>query len=75
MSESASQAVRLPEETGAAPDLFSKFDGVIAQRQALLDSGLEDPFGLVMERVLSPHPGDLQRARHDPAGAPTITWG
>ncbi len=35
-------------------DLFSKFDPVIKQRKDLLDSGLEDPFGLVMERVLSP---------------------
>ncbi|RVQ69696.1 aminotransferase class I/II-fold pyridoxal phosphate-dependent enzyme [Croceicoccus ponticola] len=37
-----------------ARDLFSKFDPIIKQRQDLLDSGLEDPFGLVMERVLSP---------------------
>src|ERR1700684_1058493 len=35
-------------------DLFSKFDGLIAERQALLDSGVRDPFGLVMEKVLSP---------------------
>lgn len=35
-------------------DLFSKFDPLIRQRQDLLDSGYEDPFGLVMERVLSP---------------------
>ncbi len=40
----------------AAParDLFSKFDALIAERQALLDSGVRDPFGLVMEKVLSP---------------------
>ena len=35
-------------------DLFSKFDPLIAQREALLSTGLTDPFGLVMEKVLSP---------------------
>lgn len=40
--------------TGDTPDLMSKFDGLIAQRQALLDSGVTDPFGLVMEQVKSP---------------------
>ena len=35
-------------------DLFSKFDPLIEQREALLASGMEDPFNLVMERVLSP---------------------
>ncbi|MEA3066026.1 MAG: 8-amino-7-oxononanoate synthase, partial [Sphingomonadales bacterium] len=35
-------------------DLFSKFDALIAERQALLDTGVSDPFGLVMENVLSP---------------------
>jgi 8-amino-7-oxononanoate synthase len=35
-------------------DLFSKFDPLIAERQALLDTGVRDPFGLVMEEVLSP---------------------
>lgn len=37
-----------------ATDLFSKFDPLIAQRQALLDTGVMDPFSLVMEKVLSP---------------------
>ncbi|HEY7809315.1 MAG TPA: aminotransferase class I/II-fold pyridoxal phosphate-dependent enzyme [Allosphingosinicella sp.] len=36
------------------PDLFSKFDALIAEREALLDTGVRDPFGLVMEKVLSP---------------------
>jgi len=36
------------------PDLFSKFDPVIAQREALLESGITDPFNLVMEGVESP---------------------
>ena len=35
-------------------DLFSKFDGIIELRRNLLASGREDPFGLVMEKVLSP---------------------
>jgi 8-amino-7-oxononanoate synthase len=35
-------------------DLFSKFDALIAEREALLDTGVRDPFGLVMEEVLSP---------------------
>ncbi|WP_345777707.1 serine palmitoyltransferase [Sphingomicrobium clamense] len=35
-------------------DLFSKFDPIIAQHKGLIDSGLTDPFGLVMEEVLSP---------------------
>ena len=36
------------------PDLMSKFDGLIAERQALLDSGVTDPFAIVMEQVRSP---------------------
>ena len=56
------EAVRTPmdpaDETGISPshgrDLFSKFDALIAERQALLDTGVKDPFGLVMEKVLSP---------------------
>ena len=39
---------------GGSGDLFSKFDSLIRQRQELLDTGLTDPFGLVMERVESP---------------------
>jgi 8-amino-7-oxononanoate synthase len=35
-------------------DLFSKFDPLIAQRAALLSTGITDPFSLVMEKVLSP---------------------
>jgi 8-amino-7-oxononanoate synthase len=35
-------------------DLFSKFDPLIAMREGLLSTGQEDPFSLVMERVLSP---------------------
>lgn len=35
-------------------DLFSRFDPLIAQREALLATGITDPFSLVMEKVLSP---------------------
>lgn len=35
-------------------DLFSKFDGLIAEREALLATGVRDPFAIVMEKVLSP---------------------
>ena len=37
-----------------ATDLFSKFDPLIAERDALLATGVRDPYGMVMERVLSP---------------------
>ena len=58
MSEGISQADR-PQalEAADAPaqrDLFSKFDAIIHTRETLLASGVEDPFGLVMEQVLSP---------------------
>jgi glycine C-acetyltransferase/8-amino-7-oxononanoate synthase len=35
-------------------DLFSKFDALIETREQLLSTGLTDPFGLVMEEVVSP---------------------
>ena len=35
-------------------DLFSKFDPLIELRRSLLATGQEDPFNLVMERVISP---------------------
>ena len=35
-------------------DLFSKFDPLIEMREGLLASGVTDPFGMVMERVISP---------------------
>ncbi|MEO1921121.1 MAG: 8-amino-7-oxononanoate synthase [Sphingomonadales bacterium CG12_big_fil_rev_8_21_14_0_65_65_10] len=54
MSEGISQPDQPEPHPGEGKDLFSKFDSLIGQRQALLDSGLEDPFNLVMEKVLSP---------------------
>ncbi len=35
-------------------DLFSKFDGLIAEREALAASGVRDPFGIVMDEIKSP---------------------
>jgi 8-amino-7-oxononanoate synthase len=54
MSEGIIQADQPPALEGHSPDLFSKFDDLIAMRQGLLDTGIEDPFSLVMEKVLSP---------------------
>jgi len=41
-------------EIASKSDLFSKFDDLIQTRESLLASGVEDPFDLVMEKVLSP---------------------
>ena len=41
-------------DTVTTSDLFSKFDEIIGVREHLLASGVEDPFSLVMEKVLSP---------------------
>jgi len=58
MTEAARTPFDPADETGVAPshgrDLFSKFDPLIAERKALLDTGVRDPFALVMETVLSP---------------------
>ncbi|MEM6475398.1 MAG: aminotransferase class I/II-fold pyridoxal phosphate-dependent enzyme [Pseudomonadota bacterium] len=35
-------------------DLLSKFDGMIQLRETILATGVEDPYNLVMEKVLSP---------------------
>ena len=50
-----------PEALDLAPapvaperDLMSKFDALIAERQALIDTGVTDPFAIVMEQVKSP---------------------
>ena len=40
--------------TATAGDLFSKFDPLIEMRTNLLATGMTDPFGLVMEKVISP---------------------
>jgi 8-amino-7-oxononanoate synthase len=54
MSEGVSPADRPAPCAGAAVDLFDKFDETIRMRERLLAGGVEDPFSLVMEKVLSP---------------------
>ena len=54
MSEGIGQADQPQVLEGDERDLFSKFDEIIRTREALLANGVEDPFGLVMEQVLSP---------------------
>ena len=54
MSDGIDEADRPVVLHAAKGDLFSKFDPLIEQRRALLSAGMEDPFGLVMQRVLSP---------------------
>jgi 8-amino-7-oxononanoate synthase len=43
-----------PAAMSSGPDLLSKFDGLIAEREALLATGVRDPFAIVMEEVRSP---------------------
>lgn len=54
MNQPTSQPARPQSAEDSAPDLFSKFDPLIRQRAELLETGIEDPFSLVMERVISP---------------------
>ncbi|TIX49394.1 serine palmitoyltransferase [Alteraurantiacibacter aquimixticola] len=54
MSEGVTQADQPTVREGESRDLFSKFDETIKVRETLLASGVEDPFSLVMEKVLSP---------------------
>ena len=57
MTETGLQPEALPTDPPVvAPrhDLFDKFAPLIAERQALLDSGARDPFGIVMDEVKSP---------------------
>jgi 8-amino-7-oxononanoate synthase len=57
MTETGLQPEFLPADPPAvAPerDLMSKFDPLIAERQALIDTGVTDPFAIVMEEVRSP---------------------
>ena len=54
MSEGISQPDQPQTLEGDMGDLFSKFDELIAMREGLLATGVEDPFNLMMEKVLSP---------------------
>ena len=40
--------------SASTPDLLAKFDGLIAEREALLATGVRDPFAIVMDEVKSP---------------------
>jgi len=54
MSTTALKARSEPPAGGSDTDLFSKFDPLIETREQLLSTGVTDPFGLVMEEVVSP---------------------
>ncbi|MEM1194788.1 MAG: aminotransferase class I/II-fold pyridoxal phosphate-dependent enzyme [Pseudomonadota bacterium] len=43
-----------PQADTPKRDLFSKFDDMIELRETVLATGVEDPYNLVMEKVLSP---------------------
>jgi len=43
-----------PEAATPKGDLLSKLDGMIQLRETILATGVEDPYNLVMEKVLSP---------------------
>jgi len=56
MSHAAMTTADTLRQTGdtATPDLFSKFDPLIAEREAILAMGVRDPFSIVMDEVKSP---------------------
>lgn len=54
MTDGIDEPDRPEVRAGEGRDLFSKFDDLIAMREGLLATGQEDPFNLVMEKVLSP---------------------
>ena len=54
MSDGIDEADHPQVLQGTGTDLFSKFDPLIELRRSLLATGQEDPFSLVMERVVSP---------------------
>ncbi len=70
MTEAAQTANDMPPPSPQAPerDLFSKFDPLIAEREALLATGVRDPFAIVMDEVTSPTQAMIQ-------GRPTILLG
>ncbi len=54
MSEGIAQSEKPQNLKGGESDLFSKFDPLIQMREGLLSTGQQDPYALVMEKVLSP---------------------
>jgi 7-keto-8-aminopelargonate synthetase-like enzyme len=47
-------AVEMDAETPKARDLFAKFEPLMQERDRLLESGVRDPFAIVMDEVKSP---------------------
>ena len=57
MTETGFQPETLDLDPAPVPperDLMSKLDGLIAERRALIDTGVTDPFAIVMDEVRSP---------------------
>ena len=57
MTEAATTAHALPvdaPEVAPERDLMSKFDALIAEREALIASGVRNPFAIVMDEVKGP---------------------
>ncbi|MDB5662095.1 MAG: 8-amino-7-oxononanoate synthase, partial [Sphingomonas bacterium] len=65
MTDAAQTANDVPPADAIAPDhdLFSKFDPLIAEREALLATGVRDPFAIVMDKVESPTQAIIQGRR------------
>jgi 7-keto-8-aminopelargonate synthetase-like enzyme len=54
MATAMSETTAADQSTSTPVDLLAKFDPIIQTREQLLAAGVEDPFNLVMEQVLSP---------------------
>jgi hypothetical protein len=59
-------------------DLLAKYDPLIAEHAGLLSTGIRDPFGIVMEKVLSPTEAIIKGRHtillgHQQATAPSLT--
>lgn len=54
MATAMTETSTAAQGTSAPVDLLAKFDPIIQTREQLLAAGVEDPFNLVMEKVLSP---------------------
>ena len=54
MASAMTETTTAAQSTSTPVDLLAKFDPIIQTREQLLAAGVEDPFNLVMEQVLSP---------------------
>ncbi|MDX3909115.1 MAG: aminotransferase class I/II-fold pyridoxal phosphate-dependent enzyme [Sphingobium sp.] len=54
LSAQTANDAQTPDEITGARDLLSKFDALIAEREALMATGVRDPFAIVMDEVKSP---------------------